>query len=204
MHLAIWSWRRGCRSSSGAVFPTKSCSPSRKRGRLRDPKTLERQIQRMIADPKSQALVDELRGAVAPAAQHSQCDARQERLSEFRPHAATGVRARAGIVRREHHSREAQRSGIADGRLHVCERAARAALRDSQHLRKPLPESLGPRRDAPRAVGQGRHPADDVARGSHVARGARQMDSRQPCGFASSSAASRCASTSRYSGARSR
>ena len=40
----------------------KSCSPWRKPRRLRDPKTLERQIQRMIADPKSQALVTNFAG----------------------------------------------------------------------------------------------------------------------------------------------
>ena len=113
--------------------------------RLRDPKTLARQIERMIADPKSQALVTNFAGQWLQHPQPAQRDARQERLPKFRPHAAAGIRARVGAVRRQHHPREAQRSGIADGRLHVRERAAGAALRNSQHLRQPLPASLGPR-----------------------------------------------------------
>ena len=41
---------------------TKNCSPLAEARRLRDPKTLARQIERMLADPKSQALVTNFAG----------------------------------------------------------------------------------------------------------------------------------------------
>ena len=59
---ATSSWRRGCRSSSGAAFPTTSCCELASQGRLKDPAVLEQQVRRMLADPKSQALVDNFAG----------------------------------------------------------------------------------------------------------------------------------------------
>ena len=56
------SWRRGCRSSSGAAFRTTSCWPMRGRGTLKDPAVLERQVRRMLADPRADALVDNFAG----------------------------------------------------------------------------------------------------------------------------------------------
>ena len=66
---AIWSWRRGSRSSSGAAFRTTSCSTLAARGKLHEPAVLERQVRRMLADPRSQRARDQLRGAVAAPAQ---------------------------------------------------------------------------------------------------------------------------------------
>ena len=53
---ATSSWRRGCRSSSGAASRTTSCWTWRRKGRLRDPQVLEQQVRRMLADPKADAL----------------------------------------------------------------------------------------------------------------------------------------------------
>ena len=50
---AISSWRRGCRSSCGAAFPTTSCSTWPHAGQLSEPAVLERQVRRMLADPRS-------------------------------------------------------------------------------------------------------------------------------------------------------
>ena len=49
---ATSSWRRACRSSSGAASPTTSCSPSASQGRLHTPAVLEQQVRRMLADPR--------------------------------------------------------------------------------------------------------------------------------------------------------
>ena len=49
---AISSWRRGCRSSCGAAFPTTSCSTLAVAGRLKEPAVLEQQVRRMLADPR--------------------------------------------------------------------------------------------------------------------------------------------------------
>ena len=53
---AISNWRRGCRSSSGAAFPTTSCSTLAVKGRLKDPVVLEQQVKRMLADQRARAL----------------------------------------------------------------------------------------------------------------------------------------------------
>ena len=60
---AISSWRRGCRSSSGAAFPTTSCSSWPSAGQLKDPAVLEQQVRRMLADSALEAaLVDNFAG----------------------------------------------------------------------------------------------------------------------------------------------
>ena len=55
---AMSNWRRVSRSSSGAAFRTNSCSTWRLRGKLRNPRILEQQVRRMLADERSEALVD--------------------------------------------------------------------------------------------------------------------------------------------------
>ena len=59
---AISSWRRGCRSSSGAASPTMSFSSLAESGKLSDPATLEAQVKRMLADERAEALVKNFAG----------------------------------------------------------------------------------------------------------------------------------------------
>ncbi len=54
----ISSWRRGSRSSSGAAIPDDELLNVAAQGKLKDPAVLERQVRRMLADPRSKALVD--------------------------------------------------------------------------------------------------------------------------------------------------
>ena len=65
---ATSSWRRGCRSSSGAAFRTMSCWRRRSAARCTNPAVLEQQVRRMLADPRADALVEQLRRPVAAAA----------------------------------------------------------------------------------------------------------------------------------------
>ena len=58
----ISSSPRGCRSSCGAAFPTISCCSVARQGTLHTPAVLNQQVRRMLADPKSQALVDNFAG----------------------------------------------------------------------------------------------------------------------------------------------
>ena len=90
---AISSWRRGCRSSCGAASPTTSCSTLAARKQLRDPAVLERQVRRMMADPRFEAFVENFAGqwlylrnlaAVVPV---------QQQLPGLRRHAAAGASA---------------------------------------------------------------------------------------------------------------
>ena len=52
------SSHRGCRSSCGAAFRTTSCSRSRPRAGSREPDVLAAQVDRMLADARSTALVE--------------------------------------------------------------------------------------------------------------------------------------------------
>ena len=52
----ISSSRRSCRSSSGTRFPMKSCCSSAIDGKLSEPAALDRQVRRMLADPRSETL----------------------------------------------------------------------------------------------------------------------------------------------------
>ena len=54
---ATWNWPRGCRSSSGAAFPTTNCSTWPIAASCSTPAVLEQQVRRMLADPRSRALV---------------------------------------------------------------------------------------------------------------------------------------------------
>ena len=85
---AISSSRRGCRSSSGAAFPTTSCSTSPAQGKLHEPAVLERQAQ---ADARGSAVAGvhrQLRRPVAVAAPAAGHRSRSVPLSRLRRHAA--------------------------------------------------------------------------------------------------------------------
>ena len=143
---AISSSRRGCRSSCGAASRTISCSIARAQGTLHTPAVLEQQVRRMLADPKAEALVDELRRPVALPAQPEEHAAELGRVSRFRRQPAAGVRARSRAVLRQHRARGPQRARSDDRRLHVRERAAREALRHPERLRQPVPARHADRR----------------------------------------------------------
>ena len=59
---ATSSWRRVCRSSCGAASRRRTADRGRAGQAPRIPRVLEQQVQRMIADPKSQALVENFTG----------------------------------------------------------------------------------------------------------------------------------------------
>ena len=150
---ATSSWRRGCRSSCGAAFPTTSCSTLRDRAAsCATRRVLEQQVRRMLADPRSQALVDELRRPVAVSAQPAAASSPiQYVFPDFDENLRQALPARDRAVLRQHRARGPQRARAADRRLHVRQRAAGAALRHSQRLRQPLPARHAARR--PSAAG---------------------------------------------------
>ena len=97
--------------------------------RSHKPAELERQVRRMIADPRADAFVAQLRRPVAVSAQPRSRDPRAEHLPELRRHAARRPAARDGAVLRERAARGPQRARAARRRLHVRQRARGAALR---------------------------------------------------------------------------
>ena len=88
---ATSSWRRGCRSSSGAACPTTRCSIWRRRVSLRSPAVLETQVRRMLADPKADALRQNFSGQWLHIAQPAERRAQPRRVPRLRRHAARRV-----------------------------------------------------------------------------------------------------------------
>ena len=105
-------------------------------GKLKDPAVLEQQVRRMIADPRSEALVEQLHRAVAERARHADRWPVGQPLSGLRRQPAAGVPARDRAVLRQHRARGPQHPRSADGRLHVRQRTAGQALRDPECVRQ--------------------------------------------------------------------
>ena len=92
----ITNWRRGCRTSSGARCRTRSCSPWRPPASCSDPAVVAAQVQRMLADPKADQLVQNFAGqwlsvrdygSVQPAAEYKNYDKTLEQASKQEPYA---------------------------------------------------------------------------------------------------------------------
>ena len=134
-------------------------------GKLKDPAVLEQQVRRMLADPRSHELVEELRRTVAAAC--ARCRARLRKASSIPISTTTCARPSApktemffdSIMRED---RSVDRS--AERRLHVRQRAPGARttafpnIYGSQFRRVTLD---GGSRRAPRPAGQGQRRAGD-------------------------------------------
>ena len=108
------------------------------RGKLHEPAMLERQVKRMLADARADALVENFAGQWLLPAESGHASAGSAIVHGLRRQPAAGVPPRDGVVFRERHQGRPQRAGSADGQLHVSERAAGQALRDPERLREPL------------------------------------------------------------------
>ena len=167
--------RRGCRSSSGAASRMTSCSSSPQQKKLSEPKTLDREVQRMLADPKSEAL------ATRFAAQWL----RLQDLDKVHPDAflfpdydqqlADDMRRETELFFEDIVRNDRSILDFFNGELHVRERAARSALRHSERLRPGVPPRGVSGQHAPRDPRPGQHPRADVDREPHVAGAARQV-----------------------------
>ena len=108
-------------------------------GRLREPAVLERQIQRMMADGRSQALVDNFAGQWLYLRNIATIQPDPSAFRNFDDNPARGLPARDFSVLRKHRAGRSQHHRLAQCELYVPERAAGEALRNSKRLRKPLP-----------------------------------------------------------------
>ena len=146
------------------------------RGTLRGPGVLAAQVKRMLADPQ-------VRRARRRGSRRSGCACRTSRRSIptrccFRTtttSSAKRCKQRNRALLRQHRPRGSQRPRSAHRRLHVRERAHRAALRHPERQRRRLPARHAGRREPPRPARPGQHPDADVGRRSHVAGAARQV-----------------------------
>ena len=115
---------------------------------------------------EERALRHQLRRAVAVSAEPEESDSRLGRPPELRRQPAPVVPQGDRALRRQHRAREPAGPRSDDRRLHVPERAARPALRLSQHLRQPVPPRDAPQRRPARAPRAGQRPDGHVARRS--------------------------------------
>ena len=149
----------------------------RPQGRLHDADGSEATSRADDCRPALGCVHRELHGAMAERSRHAGQRARRGLVSGLRQHAARSFPARDRAVLRQRHSRGPQHPRLADGRLHLRQRAAREALRHPRRLRTAVPprDAGTGARHAARAARQGRAADDHVGRGPHVAGQARQV-----------------------------
>ena len=146
----------------------------------------------MLADPRSRALVDQFRSAVAAPAESRFDHAGHAALSRLRRQPASGVPRGNRAVLREHHARGPQRARSAQRQLHLSERAAGEALRHPERVRHAVPPCRARRGQlARRPSSSGKHSDRDVVRHPNVAGASRQVRARQLSRRASPAAAAR-------------
>ena len=167
------------------------CSTLAAAGRLRQPAVLEAQVRRMLADPKADALVENFAGQWLHIRNLQNIAPNTDEFPDFDNDLRDAFRRETelffGSIMRE----DRNVLDLMTRRLHVRQRAAGEALRPAGRLRQPVPPRHADRRCAARAAGQGQHPAGHLARRSHGADAARQVDSREPARHAAAAAAAR-------------
>ena len=137
---ATSSWRRGCRSSSGAASRTTSCS-TLAIARRAPPAGGARAAGAPDAGRRPLASAgDQLRRRSGCTCATSTSITPDMRLfPDFDDNLRQAFRQETELLRREHPARGSQRARPAARRLHVPQRAAGQALRHPARLRQPLP-----------------------------------------------------------------
>ena len=187
---AISSWLRACRSFSGAASRTTSCSTLAERGHAAGPRRCStQQVRRMLADPRSDALVRNFAGQWLHLRNLRTRAAQSDEFPDFDDNLRQAFRRETELlfesIMRE--DRSVTRSAV--GGLHLRQRTAGSALRNPERLRQPVPPGHGDGRGAEGSAGPGKHSGGDLARQADVAGAARQVDSREPAGHAAAAAA---------------
>ena len=171
-------------------------------GTLRQPLVLEKQVKRMLADRRSEALATRfasqwlrLQDLVKLAPDYLQ-------YPQYRPHAGRCAEARDRAAVRRHRPRRSSAPGIADRRLHLRERARSAALRLAERERPGFPPRGADRPQSPWPARPGQHPGADLGGGSHLAGAAWQVDYGSAARLAAAGAAPERAVAGRLGGCR--
>ena len=108
-------------------------------GKLKDPAVLEAQVTRMLADPRSRALVENFAGQWLQLRNVRNVQPNSDLFPDFDDNLRQAFKRETELffesIMRE--DRTVARSD--DRRLHVRERAAGPPLRDAEYLRQPVP-----------------------------------------------------------------
>ena len=131
--------RRASRSSSGAGFRTSSCSASPSGISCRSPRRSSAQVQRMLKDPRSEALTTRFASQWLRLQDLDKVHPDAFFFPDYDQQLADAMRTETRDVLQRHREERSQRARTAHRRLHVRERAAREALWHSERL--PAPSS---------------------------------------------------------------
>ena len=117
------------------------------RRELSVPRVFEAQVERMLADPRSEALVGNFAGQWLTLRNAAAVQPDEDEFPDFGEGLRQGVPARDRAAVRQRPPREPQHPGPAGRRLYVRQRAPGAALRHPERARQPLPArgARGPR-----------------------------------------------------------
>ena len=110
------------------------------RGQLGKPAVLDTQIRRMLADPRARALVDNFAGQWLHIRNLRNTTPDKNDFPDFDDNLRQAFERELELFVGSIIGRGSQRARSDDRRLHVRQRAAGEALRDSEHLRSALPQ----------------------------------------------------------------
>ncbi len=147
------------------------------RNQLHDPVVLEREVRRMLADPKAEALTDNFAGQWLHLRNVPNVLPNSDLFPDFDDNLRQSMRRETELFFESIIQRRPQRPRPPHRRLHLRQRAPRPALRHPRHLRQPFPPRHRHRRQPPRAARPGQHSFGDVARRAHLACCPRQVHS---------------------------
>ena len=131
-HQRSRTWHRGCRSSSGAVCPTNNCLSAASQGKLKDPVVLEREVRRMLADRRSDALVDNFAFQWLRLQTVKEADPDSGIFPNFTRNLGQSMTRETQAAVRQRHARGSKHPRSADGKLHVRRRSSGQALRNTE------------------------------------------------------------------------
>ena len=151
---------------------------------------LDRQVRRMLKDPRSAALATNFAAQWLRLAQRRRGATPDDVIfPNFSENLRSDFVKETELFIQSIVQNNGSLTGAADRRLHVRQRAARQVLRRAGRLRQRVPPRPDPRRAPPRPARTGEHPDRDVVLRPHLTGRPRQVDSRERPGHAAAAAA---------------
>ena len=151
-----------------------------------------RQVRRMLADPRSQALVKNFAGQWLFLRNIARIQPDPAVVPELRREPAAGAGAGNRAPDRKHAARGSQRRRSAQHGLHLRQSAPGRALRHPGHLRQRVPPRRGQRPEPAGPARTGQHPGGDLLSQPDGADDPRQVGAGAAPGHAAAAAAAQC------------
>ena len=160
--------------------------------RLHDPVVLHRQVQRMLADPRSDALVTNFAGQWLNLRNLALSRPDPDVFPEFDEALRQSFLEETNLFFASVLRENRQRTGPAGRQLHLSQPAAGRALRHPEHLRIAIPPRNSHRSKPGRTAGARQHPYGDLVPQSDFRGAARKVDPGESAGHPAAASAARC------------